>query len=155
VERLRKKVEGTGLRQVNKWSMIMLFGVWAEQPRQGGLKLELPRATLAPYANELVSSQLSFQLPQNPRPKGKGNWPSEMGQLQSFAGCPISGRCDMINKRARKSKSSIDDGGRCLNGGLEVHLSYSKGYVKAREGEACRLRSRPSRHRTQLLLLSP
>jgi hypothetical protein len=39
--------------------------------------------------------------------------------------------------------------------GLEVHPSCSKGYAMIREGEMCRLWSCPSRHRMQLLLLSP
>jgi hypothetical protein len=110
--------------------------------------------TSAPYVNELVSSQLSFQLPQNSGARGKGNWPLETGRLQSFAGCPISQHCDMTSKRASKSKSSVHEE-MAKASGLEVHPSHSKGYAKAREGETCQLRSRPSRHRTQLLLLSP
>jgi hypothetical protein len=59
------------------------------------------------YANELVLSQLSFQLPQNSGARGKGNWPLEMGQLQSLVGCLISWRCDMTSRRASKSKSGV------------------------------------------------
>jgi hypothetical protein len=77
-----------------------------------------------------------------------------MGQLQSFAGCPISCCCDMTSKRASKSKSGIR-GEMAKASGSEVHPSYSKVYMKAREGETCRLRSCPSRPEMQLLLLSP
>jgi hypothetical protein len=69
---IKEKVEGTRLRQASKWSMITFFGVWAEQPRQRGSKLELPHATLASYANKLVLSQLSSQLPQNSGARRKG-----------------------------------------------------------------------------------
>jgi hypothetical protein len=61
---------------------------------KGGLKLELPRPALAPYADKLVSSQLS----QNLGARGKGNWPSELGQLQYLVGYPVSWRCDVISK---------------------------------------------------------
>jgi hypothetical protein len=108
----------------------------------------------AQYVNELVSSQLSFQLPQNMGSRGKGNWPLEAGRLQSLAGCPISWRCDMTWKRASKSKSSIREE-MAKASGLEVHLGHNKVCAKVREGETCRLQSRPSRHRTQLLFLSP
>jgi hypothetical protein len=104
--------------------------------------------TSAPYVNKLVSSQLLFQLPQNSGARGKGNWPLEMGQLQSLAGCPISWRCDMTSKRASKSKSSVREE-MAKASGSDVHSSRSMGYAKAREGEACRFWSRPSRHRTQ------
>jgi hypothetical protein len=106
------------------------------------------------YVNELVSSQLLFQLPQNLGVRGKGNWPLETGRLQSLAGCPISWRCDMTSKRASKSKSSIR---KVMDkaSGSEVHSSRSKGYAKAHEGEVCRLRSRPSQHRMQFPFLFP
>jgi hypothetical protein len=39
--------------------------------------------------------------------------------------------------------------------GLEFHSSRSKGYAKAREGETCRLRPRPSRHEMRFPPLSP
>jgi hypothetical protein len=109
--------------------------------------------TSAPYANELVSSQLSFRLPQILGARGKGNWPLETCRLQSFVGCPISQRCDMTSKRASKSKRSICEE-MAKASGLEVHPSRSKGYAKAREEETRQLRSHPSWHRTQLLLLS-
>jgi hypothetical protein len=101
----------------------------------------------APYANKLVSSQLSFQLPQNSGARGNGNWPLEVVRLQSLAGCPISWRCDMTSKRASKLKSSVrKEMAKARD--LEVHSSRGKGYAKAREREMCRLRSRLSRHRT-------
>jgi hypothetical protein len=49
-------------------------------------------------------SQLSVQLPQNSGARWKGNWPSEVHRLQYLASCPISWRCDMISRRATKSK---------------------------------------------------
>jgi hypothetical protein len=107
----------------------------------------------APYVNELVSSQLLFQLPQNSGARGKGNWPLETGRLQSLAGCPISWHCDITSKRALKSKSSVRKE-MAKASGLEVHSSRGKGYAKAQEGETCRLRPRPSRHRMQLPFLS-
>jgi hypothetical protein len=103
--------------------------------------------TSAPRVNELVSSQLLVQLPQNSGARGKGNWPLEMGRLQPLAGCPISWHCDMTGKRASKSKSSTRKE-RAKASGSEVHSSHGKGHAKAREGETCRLRSRPSWHRT-------
>jgi hypothetical protein len=90
----------------------------------------------APYVNELVSSQLLLQLPQNSGARGKGNWPLETGRLQSLASCPISWRCDMSSKRASKSKSSIRKE-MAKASSLEVHSSRDKGHAKAREGEMC------------------
>jgi hypothetical protein len=110
--------------------------------------------TSASYANELVLSQLSFQLPQNSGARGKGNWPLEAGRLQSFTSCPISWRRDMTSKRALKLKSGIHEE-MAKSSELEVHPSRSKVYAKVQEREARRLRSCPIRHRTQLLLLSP
>jgi hypothetical protein len=60
----------------------------------------------------------------------------------------------MTSKRASKSKSGVRKK-MAKASGLEVHPSRSKVHAKVREEEACRLRSRPSRHRMQLLLLSP
>jgi hypothetical protein len=110
--------------------------------------------TSTSYVNKLVSSQLLFQLPQNSRARGKGNWPLETGRLQSLAGYPISWRCDITSKRASKLKSSIRKE-MAKASGLEVHSSHDKGYAKAREREMHRLRSRLSQHRTQLPFLSP
>jgi hypothetical protein len=110
--------------------------------------------TSAPYVNELVLDQLSFQLPQNSGARGKGNWPLEMGRLHSLAGCPISWRCDMTSKRASKSKSSARKE-MAKASDSEVHSSHSKGYAKDRKGETRRLRSCSSRHRTQLPFPSP
>jgi hypothetical protein len=87
--------------------------------------------TSASYANELVSSQLSFQLPQNSGARGKGNWPLETVQLQSFTGCPISQRCDKTSKGAPKSKSSVRKE-MAKASGSEVHSSRGKSYTKAR-----------------------
>jgi hypothetical protein len=87
-----------------------------------------------PYANELVSSQLLFQLPQNSGARGKGNWPLEMGRLQSLASCLISWRCEMTSKRASKS-SARKEGAKAS--GLEVHSSHGKGHAKAHKGETC------------------
>jgi hypothetical protein len=108
----------------------------------------------ASYPNELVLSQLSFQLPQYLGARGKGNWPLEAGRLQSFSSCPISWRCGMTSKRALKSKSGVHEE-MAKSSELEVHPSRSKVYVKVQEREARQLRSRPIWHRTQLLLLSP
>jgi hypothetical protein len=110
--------------------------------------------TLASHANELVLSQLSFRLPQNSGARGKGNWPLEAGQLQSFVSCLISWRCNMTGKRASKSKSSVRKE-MAKASGLEVHPSCSKVYAKVREREARRLWSRLSWHGRLLLLLSP
>jgi hypothetical protein len=110
--------------------------------------------TSAPYVNELVSSQLLFQLPQNSGARRKGNWPLETGQLQSLADCPISWHCDIPSKRASKSKSSVHKE-MAKASGSEVHSSHGKGYMKAQEGEMCWLQTPLSRHRTQLPLLSP
>jgi hypothetical protein len=110
--------------------------------------------TLAPYVNELVSSQLLFQLPQNSGARGKGNWTLKAGQLQSLAGCPISWRCDITSKRASKSKSSVRKE-MAKASGLEVHSSRGKGYAKVRKGETCRLQSRPSWHGMRFPPLSP
>jgi hypothetical protein len=101
----------------------------------------------APYASKLVSSQLSFQLPQNSGARGKGNWPLEVGWLQSLVGCPISWRCDLTSKRASKLKSSIRKE-MAKASGLEVRSNHGRGYTKAQERETCRLLSRPSWHRT-------
>jgi hypothetical protein len=93
---------------------------------------------LAPYADKLVLSQLSFQLPQNSGARGKENWPSEVDRLQSLAGCPISWRCDMISKRASKLKSSIrKEMAKARD--LEVYSSRGKGYAKARKRETRQL----------------
>jgi hypothetical protein len=108
----------------------------------------------APYVNELFSSQLLVQLPQNSGAGGKGNWPLEAAWPQSLVECPISWRCDITSKRASKSKSSVRKE-MAKASGLEVHPSRSKGYMKAREGETCRLRSRPSWHGMQFPPLSP
>jgi hypothetical protein len=81
--------------------------------------------TSTSYANELVLSQLSFQLPQNLGARGKGNWPLEMGQVQSLAGCLISWRCDMTSRRALKSKSGVRKE-RAKASGWEVHPSHGK-----------------------------
>jgi hypothetical protein len=110
--------------------------------------------TSAPYANELVSSQLLFQLPQNSGARGKGNWPLETGRLQSLAGCLISWRYNMTSKRASKSKSNVRKE-MAKARGSKVHSSHDKGYAKAREGETCRLRSRLTRHRMQPPFLFP
>jgi hypothetical protein len=59
----------------------------------------------------------------------------------------------MTSKRASKSKSAKGVREEMAKvSGLEVHPSCSKGHAKVREGEACRLQSRPSRHRMRLLL---
>jgi hypothetical protein len=88
---------------------------------------------LAPCAERLVSSQLSVQLPQNLGPRGKGNWPSEVGRLQYLAGCPVSWRCDMISKRATKSKPNARKVmAKARN--LEIYSSRGKGRARAREG---------------------
>jgi hypothetical protein len=77
-----------------------------------------------------------------------------VGRLQSLAGCLISWRYDMISKRASKLKSSIrKETAKARN--LEVYSSRGKGHAKAWERETCRLRPRPSRHRTWLSFLSP
>jgi hypothetical protein len=82
----------------------------------------------------LVSSQLSVQLPQNSGARGKGNWPLEVGRLQYLAGCPISWRCDMIRKRATKSKPNTCEAmARARN--LEIYFNRSKGRAKAWEGK--------------------
>jgi hypothetical protein len=88
---------------------------------------------LAPYAEVLVSSQLSVQLPQNSGARGKGNWPSELGQLQYLAGCPVSWRYDMISKRATKSKPNARKVmAKARN--LEIYSSRGRGLARAREG---------------------
>jgi hypothetical protein len=93
---------------------------------------------LAPHADKLVSSQLSFQLPQNSGAREKGNWPLEVGRLQSLAGCLVSWRCDMISKRASKSKPSVrKETAKARD--LGVYSSRGKGHAKAWEGETCRL----------------
>jgi hypothetical protein len=89
--------------------------------------------TSVPYVNELVSSQLLVQLPQNSGARGKGNWSLETGQLQSLAGYLISWRCDITGKRASKSKSSTRKD-RAKASGSEVHSGHGKGHAKAREG---------------------
>jgi hypothetical protein len=119
-----------------------------------GSKLELPRPTLAPNADSLVSSQLSVQLSQNSGARGKGNWPSEVGRLEYLAGCPISWRCDMISERATKSKlSTYKETAKARN--LEIRSSRDKGHAKVRGRETRRLRPRSSRHRTWPSLQSP
>jgi hypothetical protein len=119
-----------------------------------GSKLELPRPALAPYADKLVSSQLSVQLSQNSGARGKGNWPSEVGRLQYLAGCPVSWRCDMISKQATKSKlSTCEEMAKAKNS--EIRSSHGKGHAKVRGRETRRLRPRSSRHRTWLSLQSP
>jgi hypothetical protein len=80
----------------------------------------------------LVSSQLLVQLPQNSRARGKGNWPSEVSRLQYLTGCSISWRCDMISKRATKSKPNTRKVmARAKN--LEIYSNRSKGRAKAWE----------------------
>jgi hypothetical protein len=98
----------------------------------------------ASYANKLVLTQ----LPQNLGARGKGNWPLKTSRLQSFVGCSISWCCVMTSKRASKSKSAKAYAG-------EMAKVTSKVHAKVSEGEACWLRSRPSRHRMRLILLSP
>jgi hypothetical protein len=106
---------------------------------------------LAPYAEKLVSSQLSVQLSQNSGARGKGNWPSEVGWLQYLASCPVSWRCDMTSKQVTKSElSTRKEIAKARN--LESHSSHIEGYAKARGREMCQLRPRSSRHRTQLSL---
>jgi hypothetical protein len=71
-----------------------------------------------------------------------------MGRLQSFAGCPISWCCVMTSKRALESKFAkgvYEEMAKASS--LEDHPSRSKVHAKVRKGEACQLRSRPSRHR--------
>jgi hypothetical protein len=117
-------------------------------------KLELPRPALAPYADKLVSSQLSVQLSQNSGARGKGNWPSEVSRLQYLAGCPASWRCDMISKRATKSKLSTGkETAKARN--LEICSSRGKGHAKVQGRETRRLRPRLSRHGTWPSLQSP
>jgi hypothetical protein len=61
-----------------------------------------------------------------------------MGRLQYLAGCPVSWRCDVISKRATKSKlSARKEMAKARN--LESHSSRSKGYAKARGRETCQL----------------
>jgi hypothetical protein len=87
----------------------------------------------APYAEKLVSSQLSVQLPQNSGARRKGNWPSEVGRFQYLASCPLSRRCDMISKRATKSKpNDCKEMARAKN--WEIHSTRSKRHVRAQEG---------------------
>jgi hypothetical protein len=105
----------------------------------------------APYAEKLVSSQLSVQLPQNSGARGKGNWPSEIGQFQYLASCPLSRRCDMISKRATKSKpNDRKEVARARN--LEIYSNRGKGCAKAWEGR--RAGSGPARAGTGLSLHS-
>jgi hypothetical protein len=93
----------------------------------------LPHSALAPYTEKLVSSQLSVQLSQNSGARGKENWPSEVGQLQYLASCPVSWRCDMISKRATKSKlNAHKEMARARN--LEIYSNHGKGHARAREG---------------------
>jgi hypothetical protein len=95
--------------------------------------------------NELVLSQLSIQLPQNSGARGKGKCSLKTGRLQSFAGYPISWCGVMTRKRGSKSKSAeafVREMTKAND--LEVRLSHSK----VLEGEAHRLRSRPSWHVT-------
>jgi hypothetical protein len=119
-----------------------------------GSKLELPRPALAPYADKLVSSQLSVQLSQNLGARGKGNWPSEVGRLQYLTGYPVSWRCDVISKRAMKSKLSTCKGtAKARN--LEIRSIRGKGHARVRGRETRRLRPCSSQHRTWSSLQSP
>jgi hypothetical protein len=95
----------------------------------------------------LVLSQLSVQLPQNSRARGKGNWPSEVGRLQHLAGYPVSWRYDMISKRATKSKPNAHKVmARARNS--EIYSSRGKGLVRTQEGG--RAGSSPARAGTGL-----
>jgi hypothetical protein len=99
----------------------------------------------------LVSSQLSAQLPQNSGARGKGNRPLEVGRLQYLAGCPVSRCCDMISKRATKSKPNVRKVmARARN--LEIYSNRGKGRAKAWEGR--RDSSGPARAGTGLSLHS-
>jgi hypothetical protein len=72
-----------------------------------------------------------------------------MGQLQSFAGCPISWCCIMTSKRGLKSKfAEAFEREMAKVSGLEVRPSRSRVLAKVLEGEARRLRPRPIRHGT-------
>jgi hypothetical protein len=80
---------------------------------------------------------------------GKGNWPSEMSWLQYLTGCPISWRCDMISKRATKSKPNTHKVmARARN--WEIFSNRSKGHAKAWERR--RSGSGPARAGTGLSL---
>jgi hypothetical protein len=83
---------------------------------------------------KLVSSKLLVQLPQNSGARGKGNWPSEVGRLQYLAGCPISWRCDTIDKRATKSEPNMRKA-MARAGNWEVYSNHGLGHAKAWEGK--------------------
>jgi hypothetical protein len=67
--------------------------------------------------------------------------------LQYLAGCPISWRCDMISKRATKSKPNTRKVvARARD--LEIYSNHNKGRAKAWEGR--RTGSSPARAGTGL-----
>jgi hypothetical protein len=71
-----------------------------------------------------------------------------VGRLQYLAGCPISWRCDMISKRATKSKPNTRKVmARARN--LEIYSNRSKEHVKAWEGKRAGFGPRLSRYKTQ------